>query len=123
MKSKKMLFGKKRYLVFKLKKNMDSESAHKLIYGQLLRCLGTFGLERVKYRFFNERYDKNNMIGIIRVSVESLNDVKRALFLIKHDIMIIGISGIIKKTKRFILKNEINSNLKDDSKNENTKEE
>jgi RNase P/RNase MRP subunit POP5 len=118
MKSKKMLFGKKRYLVFKLKKDMDSDSAHKFIYGQLLRCLGTFGLEKVKYRFFNERYDANKKTGIIRVSVDSLNDVKRAFDLIKDQITIIGISGIIKKTSRFIINENEKNNELNNSKNE-----
>jgi RNase P/RNase MRP subunit POP5 len=80
-----------------------------LIYGQLLTCLGTFGLETVQYRFLKERFDEKSGTGIVRVNVETLNDVRRALGLVKNKIKIIGVSGIIKKTQRFMITNDIDS--------------
>jgi RNase P/RNase MRP subunit POP5 len=109
MRSDKMLRGKRRYIVFKLTEHIDSKSAHLLIYGQLLTCLGTFGLETVQYRFLKERFDEKSGTGIVRVNVETLNDVRRAFDLIKNKIKIIGVSGIIKKTQRFIVSTDDDS--------------
>ena len=107
-----MLRGKRRYIVFLLSQNLDSKSAHLLIYGQLLRCLGTFGLENVKCRFLKERFDEKNKTGIVRINVDALTDVRKAMELIKDQITIIGVSGIIKKTSRFLPDKENNMTVK-----------
>ncbi|MFA6089017.1 MAG: Rpp14/Pop5 family protein [Candidatus Woesearchaeota archaeon] len=105
MKSIKLQKGKKRYIVFKLNESLDEKKAHELIYGQLRYCVGTFGLEKIGYKFLKERYNQENKTGILKIKLEGLENVRKSLELIREKIKIIGVSGIIKKTDRFILKN------------------
>lgn len=72
---------------------------------ECLNFVGELGVAKAGIIILRERY-KNN-IGIIRVNNKYVKEVKMALSLVKDiKIDVLGVSGILNKTKRFIEKTE-----------------
>ena len=104
------LRDKRRYVVFKVttKFKPTFKQVSESINDSLKELIGTLGCAGAGIKILNEKWDLKNKIGIIMVNNKYVNELKMALAMINKinnktaNIQSLGVSGILKKTKRFI---------------------
>jgi len=104
---------KKRYLAFEVITDARPgfTSIRKSVQSSLLRYAGTKGASDAGAQLLRERYDENNLRGIIRVNHKQLDLLKASMCLIDNIdkkpaiIRSIGASGILKKAYEKYIQN------------------
>ncbi len=98
---------RKRYVVYRI---VTAHPLRRDISGELLRhleqLLGVFGMAQAG--ILSVRYDSETQTGVLRVAHAQLAQVKAALLMIGHlgttkvCVRTLGVSGILRKTQRFL---------------------
>ena len=101
---------KRRYLVFRIlsKNNFTLKQTTETINKALKDFIGILGVAGAGTRIITKRWSQKTQTGIIMVNNKYLNELKASLTLITKinnkttTIQSRGVSGILKKTKRFL---------------------
>ena len=101
---------KRRYLVFRIlsKNDFTLKQTSEAINNNLKDFIGTLGVAGAGIRVLSKRWSQKTQTGIIMVNNKYLNELKASLTLITKvnnkaaTIKSLGVSGILKKTKRFL---------------------
>ncbi len=97
---------KKRYVVYELLSEQPVDGGERAVLGHLQAMLGLF--DGAKAGILPVKYDATTQTGVLRVSNAAADKVKAALLLltsvdgIKVIPRVRGVSGILKKTERFL---------------------
>ena len=98
---------KKRYVVFEVisEKELKINSIKEAIKKSLLNLIGIINYAKSNPHFLDDKYDKKNKRGIIRINHKHADDLKASFTLIKSIdnakviVRSIGVSGILKKAE------------------------
>ena len=101
---------KRRYLVFQIlsKNNFTLKQTSESINDTLKDFIGILGVAGAGIRILTKRWSQKTQKGIIMINNKYLNELKASLTLITKinnksaTIQSLGVSGILKKTKRFL---------------------
>ncbi len=97
---------KKRYVVYELLSDQPVDGGERAVLGHLQTTLGLF--DGAKAGILPVKYDAKLQTGVLRVSNAAADKVKAALLLLTaiNGVKVIprvrGVSGILKKTERFL---------------------
>ena len=102
---KPTLRGKKRYVQFRFfsEKNFDEHSVERGIFSVFLALFGSTGIAKQNLRLI--RYNNGTNLGILRCSLQTLNEVKSGLLFLREinnvpvTPKIVSVSGSLKKLK------------------------
>jgi ribonuclease P/MRP protein subunit POP5 len=106
---------KKRYLVFEIisKSKIDSKKVSKTILDGCRDYLGEMGMAKAGLLMLNDKYNKEEQKGIIKVNNKMVDHLRAALCFIKKIdnqkviVRSIGMSGILKKAQaKFMTKKQ-----------------
>lgn len=93
--------GSKRYLAFKLDKKLSKDDAKTKINKLFKEQVGILGLAKADARLVGNLFEGNQ--GVIAVSPKYIQELIFSLALSENPkIETVGVSGVIKKTKRFL---------------------
>ena len=101
---------KRRYLVFRIlsENNFTLKQSTEAINNALKNLIGILGVAGAGIRTLTKRWSQKTQTGVIMINHKYLNELKASLTLITKvnnkaaTIQSLGVSGILKKTKRFL---------------------